>query len=259
MEFSMSFQKTILALTLSAAFGAMAQTAPAAPESSLTYNLGVFSEYRYRGIAQTAKKPAVQGGFDYADKSGAYVGVWASNISWIKDSDPKGNAKGPIEIDVYGGYKGNLSDAVAYDVGGLQYYYAGNTLNTVPGAVNANTFELYLALSSGPFAAKVSNSMTNLFGAYNSKNSRYLDLSYTLDLGNGLTVVPHLGDQYVANNATSYSDYSIAVNKDLDGTVISATVLGTNYKNRHGDYVLPGTGTKELSGSALVLGLKKNF
>ena len=151
----MSLQKTILALTLSAAFGAMAQTAPAEPESSLTYNLGVFSEYRYRGIAQTAKKPAVQGGFDYADKSGAYVGVWASNINWIKDSDPKGNAKGPVEIDVYGGYKGNLSDSVAYDVGGLQYYYAGNTLNTVPGAVNANTFELYLALSTGPFAAKL--------------------------------------------------------------------------------------------------------
>jgi hypothetical protein len=57
----MSFQKTILALTMTAAFGAMAQTAPAAPESSLTYNLGVFSEYRYRGIAQTAKKPALQG------------------------------------------------------------------------------------------------------------------------------------------------------------------------------------------------------
>jgi uncharacterized protein (TIGR02001 family) len=255
----MSFQKTILALTMTAALGAMAQTAPAAPESSLTYNLGVFSEYRYRGIAQTAKKPALQGGFDYADKSGAYVGAWASNINWINDSDPKGKAKGPVEIDVYGGYKGNLSDSIAYDVGGLQYWYAGNTLSTVPGAVNANTFEIYLALSSGPFAAKVSNSTGNLFGYANSKNSRYIDLSYTLDLGDGLTVVPHLGDQFVANNAASYSDYSLTVNKDFDGTVLSATALNTNYKNRHGDYVLPGTGGKELSGAALVLGLKKNF
>ena len=226
------------------------------PESTLSFNLGVVSEYRYRGISQSAKKPAVQGGFDYADKSGAYIGAWASSITWIKDSDPKGSAKGPVEIDVYGGYKGALSDDIAFDVGGLQYWYATNNLATVPGLVNANTFEIYGALSFGALTAKLSNSTGNLFGAPNSKNSRYLDLSYTFDLGDGLTVVPHLGDQYVANNPASYSDYSIAINKDMDGTVLSATVLGTNFKTRHGDYVLPGSGTNELSGAALVLGLK---
>lgn len=237
-----------------------ADPAPAPePESTLSFNLGVVSEYRYRGISQSAKKPAVQGGFDYADKSGAYIGAWASSITWIKDSDPKGSAKGPVEIDVYGGYKGALSDDISFDIGGLQYWYATNNLATVPGLVNANTFEIYGALSFGALTAKLSNSTGNLFGAPNSKNSRYLDLSYTFDLGDGLTVVPHLGDQYVANNPASYSDYSIAINKDMDGTVLSATVLGTNFKTRHGDYVLPGSGTKELSGAALVLGLKKNF
>ncbi len=237
-----------------------ADPAPAPePESTLSFNLGVVSEYRYRGISQSAKKPAVQGGFDYADKSGAYIGAWASSITWIKDSDPKGSAKGPVEIDVYGGYKGALSDDISFDIGGLQYWYATNNLATVPGLVNANTFEIYGALSFGALTAKLSNSTGNLFGAPNSKNSRYLDLSYTFDLGDGLTIVPHLGDQYVANNPASYSDYSIAINKDMDGTVLSATVLGTNFKTRHGDYVLPGSGTKELSGAALVLGLKKNF
>ena len=118
---------------------------------------------------------------------------------------------------------------------------------------------MYGALSFGALTAKLSNSTTNLFGAPNSKNSRYLDISYTVDLGNGLTLVPHIGDQLVKNNATSYTDYALTLNKDIDGLVLSAALIGTNYKSRHGDYVLTGSGTKELSGTTLVLGLKKNF
>jgi len=253
----MKFQKVVLVSLLATACAATVQAAE--PVSTLSFNLGAVSGYRYRGIAQSAKQPALQGGFDYADKSGAYIGSWASSINWIKDSDAKGSAKGPVEIDIYGGYKGALNDDVAFDIGGLQYWYSGNSLANVPGLVNANTFEVYGALSLGAFTVKLSNSTGNLFGAPNSKNSRYLDLSYTLDLGNGLTIVPHVGDQYVANNPASYIDYAIAINKDMDGTVWSATLLGTNFKSRHGDYVLPGSGKKELSGSALVLGLKKNF
>ena len=256
---------TLIALALVSG-SALAQTAtPAAPEpaSSLTFNAGVVSDYRYRGISQTAKKPALQGGVDYADKSGFYIGAWASTISWIKDTAPT-QVKGPVEIDVYGGYKTEIAKDVTLDVGGLKYWYQGNTLDkAVPEKgtppTNANTFELYGALSFGALTAKLSNSTTNLFGAPNSKNSRYFDLSYTIDLGNGMTLVPHIGDQLVKNNATSYTDYALTLNKDIDGLVLSAALIGTNYKSRHGAYVLDGSGSKELSGTTLVLGLKKNF
>src|SRR4051812_17806657 len=55
------------------------------PASSLSYNIGVVSDYRYRGISQSGRDPALQGGIDYTDKSGFYVGTWASTIKWIKD------------------------------------------------------------------------------------------------------------------------------------------------------------------------------
>ncbi len=260
----MKMKKLIMSAAMLSSVGVFAQTAaPAAPEpeSTLAYNIGAVSEYRYRGISQSAVKPALQGGVDYTDKSGAYVGTWLSTISWIKDSDPKGKATGPAEWDIYGGYRGALNDAVSYDVGVLEYYYAGNTLNVVPGAVNANTFEVYLALTAGAFTAKISDSTTNLFGYMNSKGSRYLDLSYTFDFGDGLTLVPHIGDQYVANNPDSYDDYSLALNKDMgDGLVLSATVLGTNFKSRQGAaYMLPGSGSKDLGAANLVLGIKKTF
>jgi uncharacterized protein (TIGR02001 family) len=259
----MQMKKIILASAMLSSVAAFSQTAAPAPEPADTwaYNVGVVSEYRYRGISQSAVKPALQGGVDYTDKSGAYIGTWLSSISWIKDSDAKGKATGPVEWDIYGGYRGALNDTVSFDVGGLEYYYAGNTLNVVPGAVNANTFELYLALSVGAFTAKISDSTTNLFGYMNSKGSRYLDLSYTFDFGDGLTLVPHVGSQYVANNPASYEDYSLALNKDMgDGLVLSATALGTNFKTRQGAaYILPGSGGKDLGAANLVLGIKKSF
>lgn len=259
----MKQQKRIALLALALVSGsAFAQTAAPEPESTLAFNAGVVSEYRYRGISQTAKKPALQGGVDYAHKSGFYVGAWGSTIHWIKDTSPT-QVKGPVEIDVYGGYKTEIAKDITLDVGGLKYWYQGNNLEkatlVTPTPTNADTFELYGALSFGALTTKLSNSTTNLFGAPNSKNSRYLDISYTVDLGNGLTLVPHIGDQLVKNNATSYTDYALTLNKDMDGLVLSAALIGTNYKSRHGDYVLTGSGTKELSGTTLVLGLKKNF
>ncbi|MGB2883930.1 MAG: TorF family putative porin, partial [Rhodoferax sp.] len=80
--------KTLLALACAlAGTAALAQTAaPAAePQSTLSFNVGVVSDYRFRSVAQTSFKPALQLGADYAHKSGAYVGIWGSNINWIKD------------------------------------------------------------------------------------------------------------------------------------------------------------------------------
>jgi uncharacterized protein (TIGR02001 family) len=259
----MNFKTLVLSTALLATFSAMAQTAPAEPEDTLAYNVGLVTDYRYRGLAQGAKNPALQGGADYTDKSGLYVGTWASTISWIKDSAvAPATAKGPVELDIYGGYRGNLSEDIAFDIGGLEYDYVGNTLSGLPGLANANTFEVYLALTKGAFTAKISDSTTNLFGTVGSKGSRYLDLSYTFDLGDGMSLVPHVGDQYVAGaNGLSYDDYSLTLNKDLgDGLAVSAAAIGTNFKNRHGfASTLPGSGSKDLGASTLVLGVKKSF
>ena len=73
---------------LSGATFAQTAAAPAAaptPPFTATANVGLFSEYVFRGLTQTNQKPAVQGGFDLAHKSGFYVGTWASNVNWIDD------------------------------------------------------------------------------------------------------------------------------------------------------------------------------
>jgi uncharacterized protein (TIGR02001 family) len=252
-------QKMVLA-TLALSGAAFAQTKAPEPDYTLSYNAGVVTDYRYRGISQSAKKPALQGGVDLALKNGFYLGTWASTIKWIKDSSIPGGpgAKGPVELDVYGGYKGSINDTFSYDVGGLEYWYVGNSYKNITGT-NANTFELYGALTAGLFTAKYSHSLTDLFGTPNSKGSGYLDLSATVDLGNGLSVVPHIGAQHIENFGT-YTDYSVTLAKDFSGLVLSGAVVGTNWKDHFGfPFTLPGSGTKDLAKAGIVVGLKKNF
>jgi uncharacterized protein (TIGR02001 family) len=230
--------KLMLALlaTSSAAFAQTAPAAPAAPE--VTYNVGVVSQYRYRGIAQTKGDPALQGGVDYANANGFYLGAWGSTIKWIKDASTSGETqvKGPSELDIYGGYKFEAA-GIAYDVGFLRYEYLGNTLkNAGPTNKfgNANTTEVYGAATYGVATLKYSDSLTNLFGNLNSKHSTYWDLSATFDLGSGYTLVPHIGRQTVNNSpALSYTDKALTLNKDLgDGLSASVSAITTSGKGQ---------------------------
>ena len=236
---------SLIALAVSSlASVAQAQTAP---ESTLSFNAGVVSDYRYRGISQSRLNPALQGGVDYADKSGFYVGAWGSTIKWIKDAGGDAN----VELDLYGGYKGAVGD-VAYDVGFLRYEYPSNKL-----AVSANTNEVYGAVTYGLFTAKYSHAVSNLFGFGDSKNSYYLDLSAALDLGDGYTLTPHVGRQSVKNNtAYSYNDYALTLGKDLgNGLSASAAVIGTN-----ADKALYITPEGKFTGkTGVVVGLKYAF
>lgn len=243
-------------LTLGAAAGAMAQTA--APETSLSFNAGAVTDYRYRGISQSRKSVAVQGGADYAHKSGLYVGAWGSTIKWIADAGLNASdstVSGPVELDLYGGYKG-AAGAVAYDVGYLRYQYLNNTLEKV--AKNANTDEVYAAATVGVVTAKYSYAFSNLFGTANSKGSYYLDLSAALDLGNGYSLTPHVGYQSVAgaaNTSLTYTDYALTLGKDLGkGLSASAAVIGTNAKT--GAYYY---GNNQMGAAGAVVGLKYAF
>lgn len=226
-----------------AAFAAPVHAQEAA--GPLSFNASLASDYRYRGISQTRLKPALQGGADYDFGNGFYLGTWASTIKWIKDAG--GDAQ--VEIDVYGGYKTELSKGLTLDVGLLQYYYPSNKLSP-----SANTLEVYGALTFGPVTAKYSHSTSNLFGFADSKGSGYLDVTATFEVGGGFNVVPHIGHQKVKHNsAASYTDYSIAVTKDYAGFTFSGAVVDTDT-----DAYIGGKG-KDLGKAGVVLSIKKVF
>jgi uncharacterized protein (TIGR02001 family) len=224
------------------------------PDNQVTFNAAVTSDYRYRGISQTRLDPALQGGVDYTNNpTGFYVGAWASTIKWIKDAGGDSN----IELDIYGGKRGNISDDLTYDVGVLTYVYAGNDMGSLAGFANANTSELYGQLGYGPAYIKYSSSVTNLFGFVDSKNSGYWDAGANVTLSEGLTLNLHAGYQTVEHNsAASYDDWKLGVTKDFGVVVAAVAVIGTNADKSA--YASPVNG-KFLGKNALVATLSKTF
>ncbi|MEN9629289.1 MAG: hypothetical protein RJA10_2516 [Pseudomonadota bacterium] len=240
-------KKTILSLATVICAAAI----PSAAFAQLAFNAGAVTDYRYRGISQTRLKPALQAGVDYA-AGPFYVGVWASSIKWIKDAG--GDA--PAEIDLYGGYKGDIvKDSLSYDVGVLTYQYPGHKL-----AVSPVTTEVYGALTFGPATVKYSHSLTNLFGFSDSKNSGYLDATASFDVGGGVMLAPHIGYQKVSGNSDfSYTDFSLGVSKDFSGLVVSATAVYADVKKIGGAPAYVSPKGKNLGKTGVVLGLKYNF
>lgn len=209
-----------------------AEEAAATSPHTFTANVGFVSEYRYRGISQTEKKPALQGGLDYSHESGLYVGTWASNVDWIETiANQSGKStQNSLEWDFYGGYKMPVGP-VTLDVGVLQYYYPGSSINN-SSQPSFNTLEGYLGLSWEFLTFKYSYAFSNLFGTIDSKGSQYYDLSASYDVWEGFIVGAHIGRQSVANNSKlSYNDWKIGVSKEVFGVTVGLAYVGTDVSN----------------------------
>ncbi|MGY9020218.1 MAG: TorF family putative porin, partial [Alphaproteobacteria bacterium] len=116
----------ILATSVLLPFGASAAEKSKVP-GTFSANVGLVSEYYFRGISQNDDTPALQGSFDYeislAKPVMAYVGVWGSNVDFNEGTGVDGAS---IEINYYGGLKGNIGDSgVGWDVGFIYYSYPG--------------------------------------------------------------------------------------------------------------------------------------
>ena len=262
-------KKTLIAASLACAAGslpsfALAQAAAAQPEHTFTGNLSLASEYRYRGIAQTNAKPALQGGFDYAHASGLYAGTWASNVSWLSDGGA-GRVSNSLEWDLYGGYKGTAGP-IGYDVGLLYYYYPG----TYPsGFTSPNTTELYVAGTWQTLTLKYSHALSNLFGFADSKGAGYLDLTGTFDVGSGVTPTAHVGRQSVpagsvngvqvrSGSDCSYNDWKLGATKEMSGLTWGAAYYGTDAKGSAGQ-CYRNAFNRDLGKGTVVLSVAKTF
>ena len=79
---------------------------------TISGSAALVSDYRFRGVSQTDKDPAVQAGVTVSHKSGLYAGFWGSNLAgW-------GTFGGPnLELDLVGGFKTAITENVTIDVG----------------------------------------------------------------------------------------------------------------------------------------------
>ena len=107
--------------------------APGPRTCSTSANVGLTTDYVFRGISQSGEEPAIQGGVDF-NCGRFYAGVWGSSI------DFEGLAT--AEIDIYGGFK-HAMGPVTFDVGLIYYAYAGRFASDI----DADFLELKLGAS----------------------------------------------------------------------------------------------------------------
>jgi uncharacterized protein (TIGR02001 family) len=172
-------------------------------------NVALKSNYILRGITQTDRNPALQGGFDYSNDRGIYLGTWASNVNWVGSNS--------LEDDLYGGYKYKFSKSKDWllDFGVIGYLY--------PGAIiNVNYVEEYIALTYKFFTLKenYSSDFINVrtYSFYTEFNVSYPLNSKKLFL-KGVSILGHVGTYTFGNEIKvgldNYWDWAAGLKKDL--------------------------------------------
>lgn len=244
----------VFAQAAPAATPAAAPAPEPAPENTLVPKISLYSEYEYRGISQTAEKPALQFNLDYTHTSGFYLGTFVTNIKWLKEAAKSGgfSTNANIEWDLFGGYKFEIVKDVTLDIGYLRYEYpSSKAFNPSP-----NTDEIYIGASYGPFSAKYSHATSNLFGFANSKNSAFTEINWSQEVLPKFTANAQIARQTVKNNGDfSYTVYKLGGTYDFgDGWAAGGYVKNTNAKEAF--YTVNG---KDLSKARLVAFVSKSF
>lgn len=125
--------KTMMSLGGSLSVAALALASSLAHAGNIDANLGVASEYVFRGVSQTNGNAAVSGGLDWSQDM-YYAGTWLSSVD-----DGTGNAG--TEVDIYGGV--NVGN---FDLGAIAYIFPADTE-----VRNSKVLELYAGTTYGPF------------------------------------------------------------------------------------------------------------
>jgi uncharacterized protein (TIGR02001 family) len=124
-----------------------AAPAPADEGRKFTYsfNLGVVSDYVFRGISQNDNDPTIQGGIDLGYGI-FYAGWWASGVNFDAASN---DAR--VEMDWYAGIKPTWREAT-FDFGVIYYTYPGASyFPGVVGGADLNYVELKAGVSGELF------------------------------------------------------------------------------------------------------------
>lgn len=279
-------KKTMLAL---GAFGAAAVATPAFAQDeaendfTVSGSVGLVSDYRFRGVSQTDKEMAIQGGVTVSHKSGFYVGTWASNLAgWGMFGGSN------MELDIFGGYAFKLGESAKLDVGLTWYMY--------PGGYDKTDFvEPYVKLSGdvgpvsllagvayapkqealGPWYFSGADAASLVYNAPGAKDDNlYIwgDASYSIP-GTPLKLKGHVGysdgNPGLGPNGTSlaptgkYVDWLIGAEAAVGPVTLGVSYVDTDISDAEALYLQPNfSSTKNgssIAGAAVVFSATASF
>lgn len=192
----------------------------------LSVTIGFQTDYRFRGISQTSRAPGYFGSLDFEQEIfkdiSAYAGIWASNVNF-------GSAF--VEIDVYGGFKGKLTEQLSWNVQFIGYLYpgSGNHVLNYFEVIPSLTYDFGILALTGGVALSPNYTGGTGFAAW-----PYADVSIPIPLDAvkpyKLAVVGHFGYQAIEKNAKfgapDYFEWAVG---------LAATVYGLNLAVKYVD------------------------
>ena len=235
---------TLIAGSALAATPAFAEETDPPSDITVTGNVALVTDYRFRGLSLSGGDFAVQGSIQVNHSSGLYAGTWASSL----EQDPL-DIYGSTEVDIYAGWTGKISSGLTADVGLLYYVYPGGSFG------DGNVFEPYASLTAaiGPASAKFGINYAWKQDSLGGDDNVYLYTDWSLAIPDTpVTVTAHAGytdgalspklltlagtgggwDYSLSASATLYKGLSIGVSYiGVDGRSIDGfsndTVVGT--------------------------------
>ena len=220
-------------LTFLSSFAMADQTTETASGFSLSGDIGITSDYRFRGISNSDNKAAIQGSLNLEHRSGWYAGVWASNV----DLDIGTH----LETDYYAGYVLPLSENSSVDINYTYFDY--------PHALRE------LKVDYGEFAAIYHHDHAFTaddhlsFGVYyspeftaDSDQEIYLESSYSYPVNSLFNINATVGYTRLKDNEkfaqgvggngqqNHYYDYKIGVSKQILGLDADLAWIDNNLK-----------------------------
>ena len=245
----MYYRPAALAALLTITAPAMAQTDPPKPVT-VSGGVALVSDYRFRGVSQSDKEMAIQGGVTATHESGVYAGVWGSNLAgW----GTFGGAN--MELDLVGGHKRTLGSATV-DVGLTWYMYPGGADQTdfaepyakVSGTIGPAT--LLAGVAYAPRQRALGNYSNTPQSRGQSEDNLYLwgDASTGVP-GTPLSARAHIGHSNgnpgLGPNGTSvtptgeYWDWSLGVDLVLSPVTLGVSYVDTDIGRARSAYLLP--------------------
>lgn len=183
---------------------------------TVSANVGLVSDYVFRGISQADEGPALQGGFDVSHSTGFYAGVWGSNVDF-NDGD-----EASLEIDYYAGYA-NDYNGFAYDLGVIYYQYPGADSD-----LNYDFLEAAGSLGYDFGVAALSGSVNyspEFFG--DTGDAVYYAAALDVPLPQDFSASAHLGHQDI-DQGVDYTDWSLGLGYSVAGFDLGLTYYDTD-------------------------------
>lgn len=225
------------------------ETDAPASEITVTGNVAMVTDYRFRGLSLSGGDFAIQGQINVAHSSGFYAGAWASSLEESLVTDPLSGKSvyGNAEIDLYAGWSGEVTSGVTADVGLVYYAYPNGKIG------DANYFEPYASLSTtfGPVSAKVGAAYAWKQDSLGGDDNLYLYTDWGIAVPNTpVSFSAHVGYADGAQSPkllTGVStdagfDYSVgasyAITKNLSASVAYVGVDGASFDSFSNDAVV---------------------